>query len=58
MGGESKTLMIVNVSPMQQHVNESLNSLRFAAKVNSCKGFGASANPTNLNSSVGIIGNS
>lgn len=39
MGGDAKTLMIVNVSPLQQHANETLNSLRFAAKVNSCKAY-------------------
>jgi len=37
MGNDSKTLMIVNVSPLQAHAQETLNSLRFAAKVNSCK---------------------
>jgi kinesin family protein C1 len=39
MGGDAKTLMIVNVSPLQQHANETLQSLRFASKVNSCKGY-------------------
>eukprot|EP00760_Papus_ankaliazontas_P022806 PhM_4_TR19017/c0_g1_i1/m.12951/K10405/KIFC1; kinesin family member C1 len=37
MGGESKTLMFVNVSPAESHINESLCSLRFAAKVNACE---------------------
>lgn len=37
LGGESsKTLMIVNVSPLHAHLGETINSLRFAAKVNSC----------------------
>lgn len=32
----SKTLMIVNVSPLAVHLVESINSLRFASTVNSC----------------------
>ncbi|KAI7735688.1 hypothetical protein M8C21_006018, partial [Ambrosia artemisiifolia] len=35
--GDSKTLMFVNVSPDQSSVDESLSSLRFAARVNSCE---------------------
>jgi kinesin family protein C1 len=33
LSGNSKTLMLVNVSPLQQHANETINSLRFATKV-------------------------
>lgn len=37
LGGNSKTLMFVNVSPLQEHFNQSIMSLRFATSVNSIK---------------------
>ena len=37
MSVDSKVLMIVNVSPLQDHVHDSLTSLQFAKKVNQCK---------------------
>lgn len=37
LGGNSKTLMLLNISPLDECFKETLNSLRFGSSVNSCK---------------------
>lgn len=46
LGGNSKTLMLVNVNQFDECFNETLNSLRFATKVNSCRTVKAKKNLT------------
>ena len=36
LGGDSKTLMFVNISSSLSNYNETLNSLKFATEVNNC----------------------
>ncbi|KAH8293876.1 hypothetical protein KR054_005994 [Drosophila jambulina] len=57
LGGNSKTLMFINVSPFQDCFQESVKSLRFAASVNSCKMAKAKRNRY-LNSSAAAAANS
>lgn len=46
LGGNSKTLMLVNVNQFDECFSETLNSLRFATKVNSCRTVKAKKNIT------------
>ncbi|XP_072943758.1 protein claret segregational [Epargyreus clarus] len=50
LGGNSKTLMLVNINQFDECYNETLNSLRFATKVNSCKATKAKKNLTMVDS--------
>ncbi|GBP37055.1 Protein claret segregational [Eumeta japonica] len=50
LGGNSKTLMLVNVNQFDECFSETLNSLRFATKVNSCRTVKAKKNITMVDS--------
>ncbi|XP_024885662.1 protein claret segregational-like, partial [Temnothorax curvispinosus] len=47
LGGNSKTLMLLNVSPLDEHLNETLNSLKFGSNIaNNCKTSGSIKRPS------------
>uniref|UniRef100_A0A2A4J703 Kinesin motor domain-containing protein n=1 Tax=Heliothis virescens TaxID=7102 RepID=A0A2A4J703_HELVI len=46
LGGNSKTLMLVNINQFDECFNETLNSLRFATQVNNCRVVKAKKNIT------------
>eukprot|EP01124_Arcella_intermedia_P002867 TRINITY_DN1156_c0_g2_i2.p1 TRINITY_DN1156_c0_g2~~TRINITY_DN1156_c0_g2_i2.p1 ORF type:complete len:775 (+),score=212.03 TRINITY_DN1156_c0_g2_i2:34-2358(+) len=47
IGGSAKTMMFVNISPADRNVKETISSLRFATKVNSCE-IGTAKKKTNF----------
>ncbi|CAI0468074.1 unnamed protein product [Linum tenue] len=54
LGGDSKTLMFVNVSPDPSSVGESLCSLKFAARVNACE-IGVPRRQMNLRPAIAAV---
>ena len=57
LGGDSKALMVCNLSPSTSHLHESICSLRFATKVNACvTGNNANKGPTTAQGHAGASG--